>query len=160
MRALQGKVDPIEMTALLKRLWRAAPFATTVLALALAATLVFGVRSALFWVNRYERIAREQPVAAWMTPRYVAHSWDLPRAAVFEALALDWRDGPPRATLAEIAKDRGVSVQVLIDALDVAIAAHRTSDPGPGGQADGGDERSEEQTGGESDGQAQGGRGE
>ena len=125
------------MIAFVKRLWAAAPVATALLALALAAMLVFGARSALFWVDRHERIAREQPVAAWMTPGYIAHSWQVPRGIVIEALELDRGVRPPRATLADIAEDRGVPVQDLIEALEDAIAAHRAAHPGPGGQARG-----------------------
>ena len=128
------------MTAFLKRLWAAAPVATLILALALTAVLVFGVRSALFWGHRHERIAREQPVAAWMTPGYVAHSWRVPRELVIEALALERRDGPRRAPLADIAADRGVPVEELIDALEQAIAAHRAAHPG----TDAREERSDE----------------
>ncbi len=124
------------MTAFIKRLWAAAPFATALLALALAATLVFGLRAALFWADRHERIAREQPVAAWMTPGYVAHSWHLPREVVAEALAIDRNAKPPRAPLAEIAAARGVPVEALIAALEAAIAAHRAAHPPPGGDED------------------------
>ena len=115
----------------IRRFWAAAPVATALLALALAATLLFGARSALFWANRHERIAREQPVAAWMTPGFVAHSWHLPRDVVIEALALEPRTKPPRETLADLAATRGVPVEDLIAALDAASAAHRAAHPPP-----------------------------
>ncbi len=113
------------------RFWSVAPVATALLALALAATVLFGVRSALFWVDRHNRIAREQPVAAWMTPGYVAHSWHLPREVVIEALALDPKTKPPRETLSDIARERGVPVETLIEALEAAIAAQREAHPDP-----------------------------
>ncbi|HCQ65852.1 MAG TPA: hypothetical protein DIU07_12185 [Rhodobacteraceae bacterium] len=141
------------MIAFLKRhilrYWAAAPVATLLLAVALAATAVFGVRSAVFWAHGFERIAREQPVAAWMTPGYVALSWHLPREAVIEALTLDPRAGSPRKTLADLAAERNVPVTTLIDALEAAIADHRAAHPPPPGEARSderspGDEQSEE----------------
>jgi len=119
----------------LLRLWTVAPVATVLLALALAATVLFGTRSALLWADRHDRIQREQPVAAWMTPGYVAHSWHLPREAVIEALALDPKDGPPRETLSDLAKERGVPVESLITSLETAIAEHRAAHPDPSGTA-------------------------
>jgi hypothetical protein len=136
------------MIAFIRRLWAAAPLATALLVLALAATLVFGTRSALFWAGHHARIGREQPVAAWMTPGYVAHSWHVPRDVVIEALSLDRRDGPPRASLADIAAERDVPVAALIDRLEDAIAAHRAAISAPGGRLDTGDEPSEERTDG------------
>jgi len=125
------------MIGLIKRLWAAAPLATAILALALAATLVFGVRSAVFWADR-ERVTREQPVAGWMTPGYVAHSWHVPRDVIAEALALDADRKPQRKTLSAIAEARGVPVEEIIAALEAAIAAHRAAHPEPSAK-DGGD---------------------
>ncbi|MEZ5723202.1 MAG: hypothetical protein R3D59_17795 [Paracoccaceae bacterium] len=59
----------------------------------LAATLLFGVRSALFWANRHDRIDHEQPVAAWMTPGYIAHSW-YRRARSFSRRSMRRRSPP------------------------------------------------------------------
>lgn len=117
----------------LLRLWTLAPVATVLLVLALAATLLFGLRSVLLWHDRHDRIVREQPVAAWMTPGYVAHSWQLPRQVVIETLALDPKAGPPRETLADLAEERGVPVDSLIAELEAAIARHRAAHPAPDG---------------------------
>lgn len=113
---------------LLKRLWREAPILTAAFAAALVLTLFFAGRlllGTLYWTDPSHR---DVPPAPWMTPRYVAHSWDLPPELVAETLALP-RDGSGRrATLQQLARERGVPVEVLIEDLKSAIAAHR-ADP-------------------------------
>lgn len=105
-----------------RRMWQHAPGLTVALAAALVLSLVFAFRltfDAMHWNDTPEN----DPLAGWMTPRYVAHSWDLPPETVAEALALD-RDGSGgRVTLNDIAEARGVPVDTLIDALEAAIAA-------------------------------------
>lgn len=124
------------MIAFVKRLWAAAPFATALLALALAAVLLFGVRSALFWAHRHDRIDREQPVAAWMTPGYVAHSWAVPREVILEAV--DAPVPPPRGPMNfnELAELNGTTPEALIAATEAAIAAWRAANPTAEGQGD------------------------
>lgn len=113
------------MFAFIKRLWLAAPVATAILVLALVASLFFGVRSAVFWYDRPPTAERQQPVAAWMTPRYVARSWRVPREVVMDAIdAPRPLPGGP-VSLAQLAEKRGVSVDQIIDELEAAIAAFR-----------------------------------
>ena len=111
--------------AFVKSLWSAAPVATTILALALMASLFFGVRSAVFWYDRPPLAERRQPVAAWMTPRYVARSWRVPRDLVLDAIdAPRPLPGGP-VSLAQLADLRGVPVEQVIAELETAIAAFR-----------------------------------
>lgn len=109
-------------------MWTVAPIATVLLALALVAALYFGVRSA----THPMRIEREQAVAAWMTPRYIARSWRVPPEVMQEALDLPVPrpDGP--LSLTQLAKLRGVPVEVVIAELEAAIAAFRQDQAPPG----------------------------
>lgn len=86
----------------------------------LALALFFGVNA--FLKARDFRVAREQPVAAWMTPRYVAHSWDIPREDMMEILGLE-PPSPGRVTLEEIAAGKGIPVADYITQIEAGIAA-------------------------------------
>jgi hypothetical protein len=69
-------------------------------------------------------VAKEQPLAPWMTPRYVAHSWDVPREAMMDILGLE-PDNPRRRTLEEIAAEKGVPVADYIAGIEAGITAFR-----------------------------------
>lgn len=85
--------------------------------LALAITLFFAFRLIAFAIYWNDPAHREQPIAGWMTPRYIAHSWHLPPEDVRAALNLTPDRTEGRITLIEIAEQRGVPVSELIDAL-------------------------------------------
>lgn len=71
-----------------------------------------------------------RPVAAWMTPRFIVHTYHLPPEVVGEILGL-----PPgehrRLTIAEIATEQGVAVSDLLKPLQAEIDAHRPPDAPP-----------------------------
>lgn len=116
-----------KLVSLARRSWSAAPVVTGVLAFALVAALFFGTRLALFWYHHPPSAEREQPVAAWMTPRYVARSWRVPREVILGALQLQQPlEGGP-VSLAEIAEQRGVPVDRVIADLERAITTYRDS---------------------------------
>ena len=95
--------------------------AALVLAVAVAAVLgVRAVREAVYWADPAHR---DQPLEGWMTPRYVARSWDLPPETVAEALGLDQDGTGRRNTLDDLARARGVPLSDLVQALDRARAA-------------------------------------
>lgn len=111
------------MLTALRTLWTRHRWLTLAFAAAMLVTVAFGIgaiRHAPAW-----RAPPDQPIAGWMTPRYVAHSWDLPRDVMIDALRLDPDARPGPRSLDRIAKDQGVPVQDLVDRLDAAIAAHR-----------------------------------
>ena len=97
-------------------------------ALALALTLFFAVRLVVFTLLWSDPAMRNQPIEAWMTPGYIAHSWHVPREVIVEALG---RPDPESRglTLAEIAEARGATEAELVAALDAAIAAYRAGLP-------------------------------
>ena len=115
------------MLSRIKTFWRAAPFATVLLAVALFASTAFGIRTAVFLFDPPARFERHAPVAAWMTPRYVSRSWGLPPGTLWDALELprDLPRGPIR--LAEIAEEKGVSEAEIIALVESVIAAHLES---------------------------------
>lgn len=86
-------------------------------------TLMFLVRftvSALMWSDP-ENL--EQPIAGWMTPRYVAKSWQVEPKVVASTLGLEMDGTGRRVTLAEIAAAQGQDLDDLVARLETAIAA-------------------------------------
>ena len=110
------------MFAKLKSAWKAAPIAVAILAISLAAAGFFGFQL----VNHMMRMAppRDVAIEAWMTPRFVAHSWRVPRPVITEALEFESEFGRP-PNLQMIAAERGVPVEQLIIEVETAIAEYR-----------------------------------
>ncbi len=116
------------MTTPLTRLWRENRVLFACFALSCALTVFFAARLVAFWIYWADPTHRDQAIAGWMTPRYVAHSWDAPPEMIAAALDLErGRAGRP-LTLAEIAAGRGESVESIGDRLEAAIAAHRAQE--------------------------------
>ena len=108
---------------MVRHLWQSHRWLLLGFLAALALTLFFAGRAAVFAV--YWSQHRDEAIAGWMTPRYVAMSWDVPPEVVGDAMALS-RDGTGRrTTLAEIAAARGMSLDALEAELAAAIAAYR-----------------------------------
>jgi hypothetical protein len=112
-----------------KRMWNRHPVLTTAFALALLATVFFGARATMFAVTLSKRA--EQPVAAWMTPRYVVRTYHLPRETVIAVLGLD-EGNHPQLTISAIARMQGRPVREILDDLNAAVAEAGT---GPDGVA-------------------------
>lgn len=122
------------MIEFLKRLWGAAPIATVILALSLAMSLFFGVRTVAHWIYWSDPAHREQPIAAWMTPGYIGNSWKVPKEFVIEALGAP--DPPPDGVrnLADLSEYLGVTVEEMIARAEQGIAAFKAEHPAPGGR--------------------------
>ena len=93
------------MTAL-AQLWRHHRAALLVFAGAAAVTVFFALRfavSGLYWADPAHR---DRAPEGWMTPGYLARSWDIPREVLAEALGLERKPGAA-LSLARIARDRG-----------------------------------------------------
>lgn len=101
------------------------PVLSLVFVLAVGLSVLFAVRmtvSAIVWSDP-ARI--EQPPAAWMTPRYVARSWDLDPEDVARAVGIG-PEGTWRAvTLEEVAEAQGRSVAAVLDDLRVFLDERR-----------------------------------
>lgn len=78
----------------------------------------------IYWMDPAHQ---DQPLAGWMTPRYVAMSYEIPPEVLGPALFLD-RDAPPRRMrLTDIAAENGISIDELQERIDTATAAFRES---------------------------------
>jgi hypothetical protein len=108
----------------IKLLWRDNKLLFSGFVLALAVMVFFAVRSIAFWVYWADPAHRNQDIQAWMTPRYVAHSWHVPPEFVGEALGL--KPGSGRTTIGEVAATLpDVSIEELIARLTADIIAFR-----------------------------------
>lgn len=105
----------------IKRIWTAAPIASVMLALAVMASIYFGVRSAIHPM----RAEREQSVAAWMTPRFIARSWSVPPDVIQNALDIPKPRPKGPINLTQLAELRGVPVEQIIAEAEAAVAAFR-----------------------------------
>lgn len=96
------------------------------LTLALAVALVFAVRLAVFTIYWSDPAHREQAIEGWMTPGYIARSWEVEPDVIRDALPLpsdgtaDWRP-----TLDTIAQGQGMPLPDLIADVEAAIAGAR-----------------------------------
>ncbi|MBF9060849.1 hypothetical protein HKCCSP123_16830 [Rhodobacterales bacterium HKCCSP123] len=105
-------------------LWRHHRPALIALALALAVAGFFAVRLALFTIYWSDPAHRQQPLAGWMTPGYVARSWDVPVEVIRAALPVSPEAGT-RPTLDRIAEQGGIPLPDLIAGIESAIAGAR-----------------------------------
>jgi len=108
----------------LAALWRRHPILTTAFLAAAALTVLFTVRSVMFTVYWADPSHRDQAIKPWMTPRYVAHSWQLSPDEVIAALEVPLSAGH-RKTLGEIATDAGVPLSTLTARIQAAATRLR-----------------------------------
>ena len=105
-------------------IWRRHPALMTGFVAALVLTLFFSARMMMFSIYWSNPMHRDQTLAGWMTPRYVAHSWrvdpDLMRAAIGPVQNPD-----RRRNLADIAAEQGIPLADLIARIQTAISASR-----------------------------------
>jgi hypothetical protein len=97
------------------------------LVLAIAGTFVFGYRAGLH--ARHIRRRNEQPVRAWMSVPFIAHSHHVRPEILFQAAGVppDQRD---RRSLRRIARDEHRPVEDLIRTVEGAIASAHGSGSG------------------------------
>ncbi|NKX43932.1 hypothetical protein [Roseicyclus persicicus] len=103
-------------------LWRHHRVALIGMGLALAVAAVFAVRLTLFTIYWADPAHRDQRIEGWMTPGYIARSWEVEPGVIRAALALEQGHRP---TLAQVAEAEGVPLPELIARLEAAIAAAR-----------------------------------
>lgn len=106
-------------------LLRRHPVLTGAFALALVAVLFFAVRLTVATIYWADPAHREQPIEGWMTPRYVAMSWDVPPETIARALSLPEKDGFGRISLDRIATERGIPLDTLVAMIEDEIAAEK-----------------------------------
>ena len=108
------------MLSKLKILWQEHRLLTAAFAFAVLGTMFFGVRLVMFTVYWSDPSHRAQPPEAWMTPRYIAHSWDMAPEDVADILGITARTGS-RPTLQTIAADRGIPLPEFLAQLQATL---------------------------------------
>lgn len=108
----------------LKRLWRRAPMLTLVTGGAALLVLIFALRLSLA-VWHWSAAPTDPELAGWMTPRFVAHSWDVPPEVILQTLPIAPDGSGRRVTLEELAKAHDLPLARVFEALRLAITEHR-----------------------------------
>lgn len=80
--------------------------------------------AAVYWNDPHHQ---DQPLTAWMTPRYVAQSYSIPPELLGPALFFAPSDPPRRLSLGGIAEANGVTLDTLQQRTTEATTAFRTS---------------------------------
>lgn len=109
----------------MRSIWQHHKVLVTAFGLAAAITLFFSVRlvvDTLYWSDPTHR---DQRIEGWMTPGYVAHSWEIPRPVMREALGLPPDTAAKARTLAEIAAEQGIPLPDLIAQITLTITQYR-----------------------------------
>ena len=87
---------------------------------ALMLALLFAVRLTVFTIYWADPAHRNQPIAGWMTPGYIARSYYVDAAVIRAALPIT---PSARSTLAEIAERSSIPLPVLLTYIEDAIRA-------------------------------------
>jgi hypothetical protein len=91
-------------------------------AIAALLTAFFLVRAIFFAVFWMGTPPETHPIEPWMTPRYIARTYNIPRADMQRILDLA-PDETPRQPLDSFARNRGVPVQTYIDEIEALLDA-------------------------------------
>jgi len=91
-------------------------------AIAALLTAFFAVRAILFALFWMDTPPQTHPIEPWMTPRYIARTYDIPRDQMLGILGLA-SDETPRQPLDSLARNRGVPVQIYIDQIEALLEA-------------------------------------
>ena len=129
---IRSRVCGCQRMARLQRLWAERRVALLGFVAALALLGVFAFRSIAATIYWMDADHQDQPIEAWMTPRYVSMSYDIPPAPLAEALFLpppDTRTHLPRQNLGQIAVANGVTLPELQERINQAVAAWHRVDP-------------------------------
>ena len=104
--------------------WRGQPVAVTLFLAALGITAFFAFRSIAFTIYWSDPAHRDQEILSWMTPRYVAHSWNIAPESLHGSLGI--RKPPDRPkSLAEFAEEQDITFEVLKERIEATIAEER-----------------------------------
>ncbi|WP_458790322.1 hypothetical protein [Yoonia sp. MH D7] len=93
----------------------------------IAVSLFFAMQTITATTYWMDPAHHDQPLAPWMTPRYVAKSYGLPPEVLGPALFLEQGAPPKRISIGTIAVDTGMTMQQLQQRIDAAAAAWRAA---------------------------------
>ena len=109
-----------------KNLWQNHKLLLLAFILAAAATLMFAVRLIMVTIYFSNPAHQNQPLEGWMTPRYLAYSYDLTADELEQILGID-PTSFSRVHLKNLLKDQGITLQELQKRLD-GIAARKAAE--------------------------------
>jgi hypothetical protein len=89
----------------------------------------FGVKSISQFIYWSDPQHQDQPLAGWMTPRYVAQSYRVPPEVVQSAFHLDTDAPPRRISLETLAGDNDMTMDEMQARVDMTVAAWRAANP-------------------------------
>ena len=87
----------------------------------------FGVQAASQFIYWADPAHQDQPLAGWMTPRYVSRSYDVPPPVILDALEMDRDAAPRRASLETLAAEQEMTLQEMQTRIDAAVSAWRAA---------------------------------
>lgn len=120
-----AKENRSDMQSALRYFLTRHPALTGLFAVAMLALFFFAAKFLLHLGQFHDRPAPYQPLEAWMRPRFVAMSYELPPEALAEILGVappQMRRGRAAPTMGEIAEERGVSLEALTEQLRAGAA--------------------------------------
>jgi hypothetical protein len=115
------------MLSRIKTLWtqHRMAFAAFLTLLCVACYFAFNaIAAAVYWNDPRHQ---DQPLTAWMTPRYVAQSYNIPPKVIGYALFFDPTNAPRRRRLDDIAAANGVTLDALQKRVTEATTIFRAS---------------------------------
>ena len=113
------------MIATIRHLWARHRLLVLAFGLAVLLTLFFALRLALATLYWSDPAHLQQPPERWMTPGYVARSWQVSPQALATALGLEPDAAPRGQTLDDIAAAQGRRVDTLIAELTLFLNAQQ-----------------------------------
>lgn len=111
----------------LKHLWNTQRVVLSAFVLALAVLGYFAVTTTTSMIYWMDPAHRDQPLAGWMTPRYVSLSYKLPPEIVGPALSMVKGDMLKRQSLGAIAAAKGMTLDDMQTSIDATAADFRAS---------------------------------
>ncbi|MFA8385328.1 MAG: hypothetical protein ACEPO2_06855 [Pelagibaca sp.] len=113
------------MIGTIRHLWAHHRLLVLAFGLAVLLTVFFALRLALATLYWSDPAHFQQPPERWMTPGYVARSWQVSPQELATALGLDPNAAPRRQTLDDIAAVQGRPVGTLIAELTLFLSAQQ-----------------------------------
>lgn len=120
------------MRPLIADLWQRNRRVLLTFSAALALTLFFAVRLALFALHGMGPRPDPGMIAGWMTPRFLVHAYHLPPDGLEQTLGYEFQQRNPQ-TLSEIAVAKGVTLINLIAGIQREIDQLEQGDGDRGG---------------------------